>query len=243
MRANLSVIVPTYNEARTIERLIDRVLGSPVVSEIVIVDDGSTDATAEVLARLAQRSKIKVASHERNRGKGAAIRTGIGHVTGDLVIIQDADLEYDPGDYEAIVRQFEDPAVSVVYGSRRLLKSNPMSSLSFFMGGVSLTWITNLLYGTGITDEPTCYKAFRTELLKSLPLRCEGFEFCPEVTALVAKRGIRIREVPIRYYPRKTAEGKKIRARHWFEAVGTLLRLRWRRDEPQATRQAKGTGT
>ncbi len=109
-----------------------------------------------------------------------------------------------------------------MYGSRRRLKSNPMASLTFYLGGVTLTWITNLLYGTRITDEPTCYKAFRTELLKSLPLTCEGFEFCPEVTALVAKRGIRIHEVPIRYYPRTTSEGKKIRARHWFEAVATL---------------------
>ena len=227
MPRTLSVIVPAYNEAGTILRLLDLVLESPVVSDVVVVDDGSTDGTEEALRTLAGNPRVKVVSHERNRGKGAAIRTGIGHVAGEFVIVQDADLEYDPGDYPAILREFEDPAVSVVYGSRRLLRSNSMASPSFFMGGVTLTWITNLLYGTRITDEPTCYKAFRTKLLKGLPLTCEGFEFCPEVTALVAKRGLRIREVPIHYYPRTTSEGKKIRAKHWFEAVATLLRLRF----------------
>jgi len=229
VRANLSVIVPTFNEVRTIGAIVDRVLASPVVSEVVIVDDGSTDGTRSVLETLGKRQRVKVVWHDRNRGKGAAIRTGVEHVAGELTIIQDADLEYDPNDYELIVRQFEDPAVAVVYGSRRLLKTNPISSPSFFLGGVTLTWITNILFGTALTDEPTCYKAFRTSLLRSLPLRCTGFEFCPEVTALVAARGIRIREVPIRYYPRKTSEGKKIRAKHWFEAVATLLRLRFRR--------------
>jgi len=226
--SKFSVIVPVYNEAATIGPLLDRVLASPVVGEVVVVNDGSTDGTSEALEALAQCSRVKVVSHERNRGKGAAIRTGIRHVTGDFVIVQDADLEYDPTDYEGILRVLEDPSVSVVYGSRRLMTSNPMSSLSFFLGGVTLTWIANLLYGTRITDEPTCYKAFRTDLLKSLPLQCEGFEFCPEVTALVARRGIRISEVPIHYYPRGTADGKKIRARHWFEAVGVLVRLRLR---------------
>lgn len=232
MAEGLSVIVPVYNEAGTVAELVGRVLRSPVVTEVVVVDDGSTDGTKEILRSLAGHPKLKAVLHERNRGKGAAIRTGIERITGELAIIQDADLEYDPEDYEAIVREFEDPTVAVVYGSRRLLRTNPISSPMFLLGGVTLTWITNLLYGTRLTDEPTCYKAFRTALLRSLPLTCTGFEFCPEVTALVARRGIRIREVPIRYYPRKTSEGKKIRARHWFEAVGTLLRMRLRREEP-----------
>jgi len=226
----LSVLVPAYNEASTIEALVEKVLGLDIDLEVVIVNDGSTDDTLEIAERLAADDRVKVVSYDRNRGKGAAIREGIGHVSGKFVIIQDADLEYDPNDYAAILREFEDPDVSVVYGSRRTMKSNPMSSLSFFMGGVTLTLITNILYRTGITDEPTCYKAFRTELLKSLPLKCEGFEFCPEVTAKVAKRGIRIREVPIHYYPRLKSEGKKIRAYHWFEAVGTLLSERFRKD-------------
>ena len=229
MPLKLSVIVPAYNEVATIETLLKRVLDVGLDLEVVVVDDGSTDGTLEGLKAFEHDPRVVVVAHESNGGKGRAIRTGIAHVTGDVVLIQDADLEYDPGDYEAILREFDDPEVSVVYGSRRLMKSNPMSSLSFFLGGVTLTWITNALYGTGITDEPTCYKAFRSELLKELPLKCEGFEFCPEVTAMVAKRGIRIREVPIHYYPRLKSEGKKIRARHWFEAVGTLLAHRFSR--------------
>ena len=228
----LSLIIPAYNEEATIGKLLDLVLASPTEPEVIVVDDGSTDGTVKVLERYADDSRVLVVGHSHCRGKGAAIRTGIAHATGDVILIQDADLEYDPRDYEVILREFDDPGVSVVYGSRRLMKSNRMSSLSFFLGGVTLTWITNALYGTGITDEPTCYKAFRSQLLRDLPLKCEGFEFCPEVTALVAKRGIRIKEVPIHYYPRLKSEGKKIRARHWFEAVGTLLAHRFRKEAP-----------
>jgi hypothetical protein len=153
-------------------------------------------------------------------------------------VMQDADLEYDPGDFGAILAPFEDPDIEVVYGSRRLNSSNPISSWMFFLGGATLTWFTNLLYGTRITDEPTCYKAFRRELLQSLPLRCSRFEFCPEVTAIVARRGIRIREVPISYSPRSRAEGKKIGVRDWFEAVYTLLRYRSRRNPPRRATEA-----
>jgi len=227
MRACLSVIVPAHNEARTIERLIERVLASPAVCEVVVVDDGSDDDTKEILERLARLPKVKVVSHDRNRGKGAAIRSGMQHVTGEFVIIQDADLEYDPADYEVILREFEHPDVSVVYGSRRLLKTNPMSSLTFYMGGVTLSWLTNLLYGTRITDAPTCYKAFRTGLLKSLPLTCNGFEFCPEVTARILNRGIRIREVAITYHPRTVREGKKVSWKDGVKAFWTLFKYRF----------------
>lgn len=224
----LSVIVPAYNESATIRPLLERVLRSPIDLEVVVVDDASTDGTAEALRSFNCDARVRVVTHAQNRGKGAAIRTGIAHVSGEIVIIQDADLEYDPDDYAVILKKFEDPKISVVYGSRWKLRSNHISSPSFFLGGVALTALTNLLYGTHITDEPTCYKAFRSSLLKSLPLKCERFEFCPEVTALVARKGIRIVEVPIHYSPRKTSDGKKIRARDWFEAVGTLLQYRFR---------------
>lgn len=224
----LSLIVPAYNEAETIAPLLERVLATPTELEVVVVDDGSTDGTDEIVRSFAADPRIRVVTHEHNCGKGAAIRTGIKHVRGDIVLIQDADLEYDPGDYEVILERFEDPTVSVVYGSRLKLKSNHISSPSFFLGGLTLTALTNLLYGTRITDEPTCYKAFRASLLKSLPLKCKRFEFCPEVTALVARKGIHIQEVPIHYFPRRTSEGKKIRARDWFEAVATLVQYRFR---------------
>jgi dolichol-phosphate mannosyltransferase len=223
----LTVIIPAYNESATVGEILDRVLASPIDLEAIVVDDGSTDATPQALACFRDDPRVVIVRHERNLGKGAAIRTGIAHARGDITLVQDADLEYDPGDYEKLLAPFDDPGVSVVYGSRRLMP-NPDSSAIFKMGGVSLTWITNLLYGTGITDEPTCYKAFRSELLRSLPLKCEGFEFCPEVTALVARRGYRIHEVPIRYYPRSIAEGKKIRLSDWFKAVATLLGNRFR---------------
>jgi glycosyltransferase involved in cell wall biosynthesis len=227
----LTVLIPAYNEASTIAEIVRRVLATGLGPEVIVIDDGSTDETADIVRGLSGSGDIKLVQLERNRGKGAAVRAGIPHVTGDIVIIQDGDLEYDPDDYHAILQEFADPDVQVVYGSRRLRRDNPMSSPIFYLGGVSLTLITNMLYGTHITDEPTCYKAFRTGLLRELPLRSEGFEFCPEVTAMVAKRGIGIREVPIRYAPRKKSEGKKIRTKHWFEAVGTLLRQRVKRDE------------
>ena len=222
----MSVLIPAYNERDTVAEIIDRVLESPIDLEIIVVDDGSTDGTAKILERYRDDSRVTVETHPRNMGKGAATRTGIALASGDITLVQDADLEYDPGDYEALLAPFDDPGVHVVYGSRRLMP-NPKCSTAFLMGGITLTWITNLLYGTRITDEPTCYKAFRTELLKSLPLRCTGFEFCPEVTAMVARRGFRIHEVPIHYYPRSCAEGKKISLKDWFEAVGTLLEYRF----------------
>ena len=222
----LSVIMPVYNEESALREILEKVLGTPFRPEVVVVDDGSTDGTPRILSDYDSHARVRVVTHETNQGKGTAIRSGLGHVTGDVVIVQDADLEYDPADYASMIGPFSDPEVQVVYGSRRLLRSNPMCSLMFFLGGLSLTWLTNLLYRTGITDEPTCYKAFRTELLKSLPLRCRRFEFCPEVTALVARRGIRIVEVPIHYSPRGRQQGKKIGFRDWYEAAYTLIKYR-----------------
>jgi len=231
----LSVILPTYNEERTIRRLLGSVLDvrfppefGRVEVEIIVVDDGSTDRTAELVA---PEPRAKLLRHERNRGKGAAIRTALASVTGDVVLIQDADLEYSVEDYPRLLRPFLNEDVQVVYGSRFLMRRYPtgMSRMNWLANRL-LTSTANLLYGAKLTDEATCYKLFRTPLIKSLPLRANGFDFCPEVTALVRKRGAAIREVPVEYRARSRAEGKKIRVRHGFEAMKTLLLHRLRHD-------------
>lgn len=229
----LSILIPVYNEAATIAQVIEDVLSvdlGEIEKEIVVVDDGSTDATPAILADLAARrpDAIKVIHHAHNRGKGAAVCTGLDHATGDLVITQDADLEYDPRDYPALLAPFEDPDVHVVYGSRNL-QPNPRSSWSFYWGGRLLSWVANLLYGSRITDEATGYKVFRTDLLRSLDLQPTRFEFCPEVTGKILRRGVDIHEVPISYRPRSLREGKKIQWHDGLHAIWTLIRYRVQR--------------
>lgn len=226
----ISVIIPVYNEAATVTQVVKQVLEvklDDVEKEIIVVNDGSTDGTDAVLDSLAARwpNPLKIVHHERNQGKGAAIRTALEHVTGDVVITQDADLEYAPQEYPRLLAPFENPAVQVVYGSRNL-RRNPRSSWSFYWGGRLLSWVTNLLYGSHITDEATGYKAFRADLLRDLDLQSNGFEFCPEVTSKVLRRGIRIHEVPISYQPRSFAEGKKINWCDGLRAIWTLLKYR-----------------
>ncbi len=226
----ISVIIPVYNEAATITQVVEQVLEvelDTVEKEIIVVNDGSTDGTDAVLTALVTRwpNPPKIVHHERNRGKGAAIRTALEHVTGDVVITQDADLEYTPQEYPRLLAPFEDPAVQVVYGSRNLHR-NPRSSWSFYWGGRLLSWVVNLLYGSHITDEATGYKAFRANLLRDLDLQSNGFEFCPEVTSKILRRGIRIHEVPISYQPRSFAEGKKINWYDGLRAIWALLKYR-----------------
>ena len=225
MDVKLSVIMPVFNERSTLNEIVERVLAVPICHELVIVADGSTDGSRDLLARM-DDPRIKCVYHDGNQGKGTAIRTGIAHVSGDVVIIQDADLEYDPADYERIVAPIADGRALVVYGSR-ILGDNPMSGLSFYLGGRLLSLITNCLYGSHITDEPTCYKAFKTDVLKALELECTGFEFCPEVTAKILRAGIEITEVPISYHPRSAHEGKKIKLRDGIQAISTLIRYRF----------------
>ena len=230
-KMKLSVVIPVYNEAETVGSLIERVLAvdlQGVEREVIAVDDGSTDRSYQVLERIAagRPELVKVYHHRENRGKGAAIRTALQHVTGDIVITQDADLEYDPEDYPRLLALFEDPAVQVVYGSRNL-RSNPRSSWTFYWGGRVVSWVANLLYGSDLTDEATGYKLFRTDLLRSLDLQSDGFEFCPEVTGKLLRRDIDIHEIPISYQPRGLEEGKKINWRDGLEAIWTLLRHRF----------------
>ena len=202
-------------------------LAVPIDKEVVVVDDGSGDGTREVLARLARELPIRALFHEQNRGKGAAIRTALAEAHGEVVVVQDADLEYDPEDYPRLLQPILEGRTNVVYGSRYLDHKNPLPFTHFKVAVLLLNAMANLLYGTRLTDEATCYKMFRASLLRSLPLRCERFEFCPEVTARVAKRGEKILEVPIRYHYRTRAQGKKIGWRDGFEAIWTLLRYRF----------------
>jgi glycosyltransferase involved in cell wall biosynthesis len=222
MGKKVSVVIPVYNEGGTVEEIVERVLAVPIEKEIVAVDDGSTDNTAEVLKGLAGRyPEVVVVIQPRNQGKGAALRAGFARAKGDVIIVQDADLEYDPGDYPALLAALEKPGVDLVYGSRTLGR-NPFCHASFFLGGQVVSLVASLLFRTRISDEPTCYKVFPRKLLDTIDLRCKGFEFCPEITARALRRGYTIREVPIRYYPRSLAEGKKIR---WIDGLKAIYYL------------------
>ena len=224
----LSVILPVYNERATVMEVITRVLASPVRKEVIVVDDSSTDGTTEFLMQEVEGkfAEVQVIYQQTNAGKGSAIRAAIPHLRGEFCIVQDGDLEYDPNDFPALLGPMAQEGVTVVYGSR-FLKSRPSMRLPNRVVNWLLARMVRLLYGAPITDEATCYKAFRTDLLKSIPLQCQRFEFCPEVTAKVLRKGHRIVEVPIHYEARSMAEGKKIRWTDGVEAIWTLIRYRF----------------
>ena len=231
----LSIIIPAYNEERSISQILGKIHQTRLIGEtekeILIIDDGSKDSTAEKCRQFMQaHPDLDIHYHLQpfNQGKGAALRTGIALATGDWIIIQDADLEYDPEDYNPLLQWVIENNAKVVYGSRFLKPSNKHSYLRFYLGGRLVTFVTNLLYGQHLTDEPTCYKFFDAQFLKSIPLKCQGFEFCPEVTAKVCKQGIKIHEIPINYYPRSIAKGKKINWKDGLEAIWTLLKYRFK---------------
>lgn len=218
-RRCVSILIPVYNERQTIERVLEAAREAPlppgVDRQLVVVNDGSVDGTGTILSRLEAAGGFELVRLARNSGKGSAIRAGIPRCKGDWILIQDGDLEYDPSCYEALVRPLAEGRARVVYGSRFLGTIERMG-WPYRLVNVLLRATTNALYGTRITDEATAYKAFDADLLRRMPLRCRRFEFCPEVTARVARAGIAIHEVPVRYLGRTTEQGKKIR---WYDAA------------------------
>ena len=241
---SLSVIIPVYNEAATIREVIRRVAAVGIAQEIIVVDDGSTDGTRETLHRLQRENgkafpsasgspcELRVAWHERNRGKGAAVRTGFQAARGDIVVIQDADLEYDPQDFHALIEPIERGEADAVLGSRFLLQGprffvrGGMPFFSHYVGNKVIIWLTNRLYGFRATDYEGCYKAFKRQLVLSTPVIADGFEFDNELICKLLRRHARIAEVPIRYAPRVYREGKKIRWYHGVRMVWTILKWR-----------------
>ena len=220
----VSVIVPVYNEVAHVDELLQAIHASPVKKEIIIVDDGSSDGTREKLEALPPIDNVTIVFHEKNCGKGAAIRTALAYARGEYVLIQDSDLEYDPQDYAALLRPLEQGKANVVYGVR---PDRPERGMRFFLGAKLLTHLTNFLYGAGIHDEATCYKVVRRSLMAQIELECHRFEFCPEVTAKLCRMGEKIAEVPISYNPRSAVEGKKIRHSDGWLAIWTLIRYRF----------------
>jgi glycosyltransferase involved in cell wall biosynthesis len=224
----ISIIIPVYNEVNVLPMVLDRVMKAALPAgcekEIVIVDDGSTDGTSEVLDRY--KSLVLIHHSVENFGKGAAIRIGIRKATGDIVLIQDGDLEYDPNDYLKVLQPLVDGKATVVYGSRFMGNLQGMKFANWLANKI-LTFTANVLYQCRLTDEATAYKAFRMDVLRAMRLRCLRFEFCPEVTAKARRLGHHIHEVPIRYNARGILEGKKIRWQDGFHAMWTLVKYRF----------------
>ena len=225
----LSILMPVYNERETLREILGQVRAVElpgVEKEIIVVDDGSTDGSRDILAKEARAGDLRVLYHDRNLGKGAAVRTAIDHASGDLLLIQDADLEYDPRDYPKLIQPIMEGRVAVVYGSRFL---GPRKAMLFWnmLGNKLLTLTTNILFNAILSDMETCYKCFRADIVKGIPLHARRFEFEPEITAKVLKRGHRIFEVPISYYGREYYEGKKISWRDAPIAFWTLIKYRF----------------
>ena len=221
----ISVIIPVYNEEETVKRTICAIQKVNLDKEIIVVDDKSEDLTYHIIEEM-KYSNLILIKQDVHQGKGAAIRKALEYINGEIVIIQDADLEYDPSYYHKLIEPILKNQAKVVYGSRFKGKRKGMR-FSNLLANKILTWVTNILFGIHITDEATCYKVFRADVIKKIPLKCNGFEFCPEVTAKIAKRGIAIVEVPISYQARTVAEGKKVKWIDGFIAIYTLIKYRF----------------
>lgn len=241
----LSIVIPVFNEAKLVAGLLEKVVAfsmpEGVEKEIIVVDDGSDDGTNEVLRECGTRLPgLRLLTHEKNRGKGAAVRTGFEAATGEVVIVQDADLEYDPEDIPRVVSPILSGEEKVVYGSRILMEKatgrsgfvglmtgkHPHSYVMAYLGGITITHFANLLSGASLTDEPTCYKCFHRSVIDGIKIECDDFSWEPEVTMKILRSGVRIHEVPISYHPRKNDEGKKINWRHGVAALVTIWKYR-----------------
>jgi glycosyltransferase involved in cell wall biosynthesis len=223
----LSVIIPVYNEVGSISEILKRLRATKLPREIVVVDDGSNDGTREILRKLDGRNGVRVLLHERNQGKGAAVRTGMKAARGDILIIQDADLEYDPRDISDLLVPIKEGLADVVYGSRFLGRAHRVTMFWHMVANRTLTLMTNILYNTILTDMETGYKVFRREVINGMTIRSNSFNFEPEFTAKILKRNYRIFEVPITFNPRDYSQGKKIKLHDAFEAVWTLIKYRF----------------
>lgn len=220
----LSIIIPCYNERENIIKILDKVDQAEVPhKEIIVVDDMSTDGTRKILEERVKERVAKIVYHEQNGGKGAALKTGFSHATGDIVIIQDADMEYDPMEYPKVIEPIVKGEADVVYGSR-FLESKAKGYLSNRLANKFLTKLSNLFTGLHLTDMETCYKAFKREIIQSVDIEEKRFGFEPEITAKIAKMKIRIKEVPISYYPRTNAEGKKIGFKDGLRAIYCIMK-------------------
>jgi glycosyltransferase involved in cell wall biosynthesis len=225
----LSVVMPVYNEKNTVLKIIDKVLKLDMVKELIVVDDGSTDGTRDVLNGARPDPRVKLMFHEKNRGKGAALRTGFKAATGDIVTVQDADLEYDPNELMELAKPIEDDMADVVYGSR-LSGGRPQRVYMFWhkVGNGLISFTMNLLFNSTLSDIETCYKMFRKEVIKGINIRSNDFSVEPELTAKILKnKSLRIYEVPISYYGRSYAEGKKISWRDGFGALWAIIKFRF----------------
>lgn len=226
MQMKLSVIIPVYNEVKTIDQIIRRVQATGLVDEILVVDDGSTDGSREILRKIDKTDSVRVIYHEANQGKGKAVRTGFENAIGDLILIQDADLEYDPREYPNLLRPIQEDIADVVYGSRFLGAGRRPVLFWNMVANKILTLVTNILYNNILTDMETGYKLFRREIVQNMTLHARGFEFEPEFTAKILKRKVRIYEVPITFNPRDYSQGKKIKMKDAFIAMWTLFKYR-----------------
>jgi glycosyltransferase involved in cell wall biosynthesis len=227
--AILSVVMPVYNEKNTVLKIIDKVLRLDMVKELIVVDDASKDGTSDILKNTVFNSRVKIFYHDKNMGKGAALRTGFKQVSGSIVVIQDADLEYDPDEFKEMIRPIEDGFADVVYGSR-LSGGRPQRVYMFWhkVGNNFLSFLTNFMYNSTLTDMETCYKMFKKSVIDNIKIKSNDFSVEPELTAKIMKnKNLKVYEIPISYYGRTYAEGKKVSWRHGFGALWALLKYRF----------------